>query len=62
VRLLAEEAADPSERTAEDVMTEDPETIETDAGFYEATNMMAEHGIRRLPVREGDEPRRDHHR
>jgi len=54
VRLLAEEA-DPSERTAEDVMTEDPETIETDAGFYEATNMMAEHGIRRLPIREGDE-------
>ncbi|RKD88983.1 CBS domain-containing protein [Halopiger aswanensis] len=54
VRVLAD-GTDPTDQTAEDVMTEDPETLETDAGFYEATNLMADHGIRRVPVCEGDE-------
>lgn len=54
VRVLAE-GADPDDRTAADVMTSDPRTVERSAGFYEAATMMAEHGIRRLPVREDDE-------
>ncbi|QSG04985.1 CBS domain-containing protein [Halapricum desulfuricans] len=53
VRVLGD-AADPAERTAEDVMTDDLYTTEPDAGFYEAATLMAEHGIRRLPIREDD--------
>lgn len=53
VRVLGE-GADPMDRTAEDVMTTDLQTIDPDAGFYEAADMMAEHGVRRLPVAEGD--------
>lgn len=53
VRVLGAEA-DPTEQTAEDVMTSDLCTAERGAGFYEAANLMAEHGIRRLPVCEGD--------
>lgn len=53
VRVLGEGRA-PSDQTAEDVMTEDLHTVDTAAGFYEATNLMADHGIRRLPVSEGD--------
>jgi len=36
-------------------MTEDPQTIDRNEGFYKATNPMAENGVRRLPVCEGDE-------
>ncbi|MCU4719142.1 CBS domain-containing protein [Halapricum hydrolyticum] len=53
VRVL-KEAADPTEQAAEDVMTDDLYTAEPDAGFYEAATLMAEHGVRRLPVSEGD--------
>lgn len=53
VRVLGERS-DPAGTTAEDVMTDDPRTIERTAGFYEATSLMAEHGVRRLPVCEGD--------
>jgi CBS domain-containing protein len=53
VRVLGGET-DPTELTAEDVMTDDLCTAAPDAGFYEAANMMADHGIRRLPVCEGD--------
>ncbi|QHS17462.1 CBS domain-containing protein [haloarchaeon 3A1-DGR] len=53
VRVLGEEV-DPADRTAEDVMTDDLRTTEPGAGFYEVTNLMAEHGIRRLPIREDD--------
>ncbi|MEF8780059.1 MAG: CBS domain-containing protein [Haloferacaceae archaeon] len=49
VRVLAD-GIDPSDKTAENVMTEDLHTIEWNAGFYEATSLMSEHGIRRLPV------------
>lgn len=45
---------DPSEQTAEDVMTRELITAEPETGFYEATELMAEHGVRRLPVCEGD--------
>lgn len=53
VRVLGEQA-DLASQTAEDVMTTDLCTAEPDAGFYEAASLMAEHGVRRLPVCEGD--------
>ena len=53
VRVLGD-GRDPAEQTAENVMTEDICTAEPDAGFYEATSLMAEYGVRRLPVCEGD--------
>ena len=53
VRVLGEQI-DPTDRTAEDVMTTDLYTAEPSAGFYEAASLMAEHGVRRLPVCEGD--------
>ena len=48
------EQADPDELMAEDVMSDGLQTIEHDAGFYEATELMSEHGIRRLPVTDAD--------
>lgn len=53
MQVLAEQA-DPDGLTAEDVMSDGLETIEHDAGFYEATELMSEHGIRRLPVTGAD--------
>ncbi|MFC7026886.1 CBS domain-containing protein [Halomicroarcula sp. GCM10025324] len=53
VRVLGE-GSDPTEQTAKDVMTDDLHTIEPRAGFYEAAELMAEQGIRRLPVSDGD--------
>jgi|AntDeeMetageno51_2_1112566.scaffolds.fasta_scaffold00242_9 CBS domain-containing protein len=49
LRCVAEES-DTSDKTAENVMTEDLETIERNAGFYEAVDRMSDNGIRRLPV------------
>ncbi|SFB69380.1 CBS domain-containing protein [Halobiforma haloterrestris] len=45
---------DPSEATAGDVMSEDPTTIDHDAGFYQVTELMSEDGVRRLPVCDDD--------
>jgi CBS domain-containing protein len=53
VRVLGQER-DPTEHRAEDVMSDDPLTIQASAGFYDAATMMAEHGVRRLPVCDGD--------
>src|SRR6056297_2834116 len=53
VRVLPD-AADPESLTAEDVMSEDLETVETNAGFLEAAETMSEHGVRRLPVVDGN--------
>ena len=53
IRVLGEQIA-PTEQTAEDVMTTDLYTAEPGDGFYEAANLMADHGIRRLPICEGD--------
>lgn len=53
VRILGEEA-DPMEQTAEDVMSSDLSTVEGGAGFYEAAEVMADNGVRRLPVCEGE--------
>ncbi|CCQ34127.1 CBS domain-containing protein [Halorhabdus tiamatea SARL4B] len=54
IRVVSEER-DPTATTAADVMTEDLKTIEADAGFYEATNLMSESSVRRLPVTDGGE-------
>jgi CBS domain-containing protein len=51
VRALADAA--PTDLLAENVMSEDLVTAPVDAGFYEATELMSEHGVRRLPVTEG---------
>jgi CBS domain-containing protein len=53
IRVLAD-GEHPGERTAEDVMTDDLATVEAGVGFYEAAELMADHGVRRLPVCEGD--------
>ena len=53
IRVLAE-GLDTESLTAADVMSEGLATIERGAGFYQATNLMSEHGVRRLPVCEGD--------
>ena len=53
VRVLAEEV-DASDLDAEDVMSSDLCTIESGSGFYRATQLMAEHGVRRLPVCDAD--------
>jgi signal-transduction protein with cAMP-binding, CBS, and nucleotidyltransferase domain len=53
VRVLGANA-DPDDQTAEDVMTSDLCTAGHETGFYEAATLMAEHGVRRLPVCEGD--------
>ena len=44
------EKGDTSDQTAENVMSEDLETIERTAGFFEAVDLMSEKGIRRLPI------------
>ena len=49
LRCVAEES-DISDQTAGNVMSENIETIQQDAGFFEAVDQMSESGIRRLPV------------
>ncbi len=49
LRVLAAEA-DPAAHTAGDVMTTDLCTAGPATGFYEAAELMSEHGVRRLPV------------
>ncbi|MFP8952623.1 CBS domain-containing protein [Natrialbaceae archaeon A-arb3/5] len=41
---------DPADTTAADVMSDDLTTANHTDGFYRATELMSEHGIRRLPV------------
>jgi CBS domain-containing protein len=53
VRVLGEGGV-PTDQTAKDVMTDDLCTAEPDTGFYEAATLMAEHGIRRLPICKDD--------
>lgn len=54
IRVVSDQR-DLTATTAADVMTEDLKTIEADAGFYEATNLMSESSVRRLPVTDGEE-------
>lgn len=48
-RILAD-GADPDSKTARDIMTEDLETITTDAGVRELCDRMSEARVRRMPV------------
>jgi len=49
LRCVAEEG-DTSDKTAGNVMSENLETVEQTAGFFEAVDVMSDNGIRRLPV------------
>ncbi|MBX0295684.1 CBS domain-containing protein [Haloarcula nitratireducens] len=51
---VLEPRRDPTEVTAEDVMTETPTTVDTEAGILEATAKMYEHAVRRMPVVDDD--------
>ena len=48
-RVIAMER-DPTDLPAERVMTEDLCLVDRREGFYRATELMREHGVRRLPV------------
>jgi CBS domain-containing protein len=54
VRAIAE-GEDPTECTAEDILSEELHTIEPDADIQEAVELMSRHQIRRLPVVEEEE-------
>jgi CBS domain-containing protein len=54
VRAIAE-GEDPTECTAEDILSEQLHTIEPDADLQEAINLMSQHQIRRLPVVEEEQ-------
>lgn len=47
--------SDPAALTAEDVMSVDICTAQRDAGFYDVAETMAENGVRRVPICDGDE-------
>ncbi len=51
------EMADPDTQIAADVMSEGLETVPPEAGFYDAAELMADAGVRRLPVVENGELR-----
>ena len=53
IRVLAG-GNDPDDHVAADVMSDELCTIGHDVGFYRATELMSEHGIRRLPVVDED--------
>lgn len=52
---LTAEGRDPEHVTAEEVMTEDPVTIDRGAGVLDLVETMAEHSVRRIPVVDGEE-------
>jgi len=54
VRAIAE-GQDPSECTAEEILSEELHTIEPDSDIEMAADLMARHKIRRLPVVEDGE-------
>lgn len=41
--------------TANDIMNRDPHTVSSDDGVFDLCATMAEHGVRRMPVVEGDD-------
>jgi signal-transduction protein with cAMP-binding, CBS, and nucleotidyltransferase domain len=53
-RVIAEET-DPTEQTAQDVMSGDLCAVGPDDGFYESAAVMSENGVRRLPVCSADD-------
>jgi CBS domain-containing protein len=50
VAMAVATEADLSALTAADLMTEDPVTIDPEAGILELTTLMDDHGVRRVPV------------
>lgn len=52
-RVLAN-GSSPDELTAGDVMTEQLCTVEAEAGFYRAAEIMRQNGVRRLPICDDD--------
>ncbi len=50
VMEVLEPREDPTEVTAEDIMTETLTTVQADDGVFEATETMYEQSVRRLPV------------
>lgn len=54
VLQVLEPREDPTEVTAEDIMTATPTTVQADEGVLEATATMYETAVRRLPVVEAD--------
>lgn len=40
--------------TADEIMNRDPHTVSSDEGVFDLCATMAEHGVRRMPVVEGD--------
>ncbi|WP_327054136.1 CBS domain-containing protein [Halomicrococcus gelatinilyticus] len=53
VRVLAGQAD--QDETAENVMSGDIHTIDSGSGFYQAAELMREHGVRRIPVCDADD-------
>lgn len=53
VRVLAEDI-DPAETTAADVMTDDPATVDSEAGIFAVIDTMLSNGVRRIPIVDGD--------
>jgi len=49
VRVVAAER-DPAETTAADVMTEDPVTVDSDAGVFAVIDAMLDNAVRRIPI------------
>ncbi|MFW5934378.1 MAG: CBS domain-containing protein [Halolamina sp.] len=47
---VLEPRADPTTTTAEEIMTETPVTVDTDAGVFDAIRTLHESSVRRLPV------------
>jgi len=47
---VLEPREDPTEVTAEDIMTETPVTVDAEKGILEATATMHDEGVRRMPV------------
>ena len=52
---VVREGVNPDEATVEDVMTENPETVDADTGVYELFGHIADASVRRMPVVDGDE-------
>jgi len=49
VRVAADQL-DPAAMPAENIMTEDPVTVDVDTGVFELCSRMCEEGVRRMPV------------
>lgn len=52
---IAADNLDPTQMTAGDMMTEDPTTVDADAGIMDLCRAMSDAGVRRMPVVEGSE-------